>query len=129
MQILVAKIFAISQKNAELSLFLRLKKVSVRFLRNPCFLEQVDANFEVDDNIEEKMIDESITIKENCQVILDIDKYLDCLGKLSPGMSKYCHDIVMVISLLTNFMTVSENRHQVNHQVALTYRTLMSITF
>ena len=124
MQNLVAKIFAISQNNAEL--FLRLKKVSVRFLWNPCFLEQVDNN---DDNIEDKMINESITIKETCQVILDIDKYLDCLGKLSPGMSKYCHDIVMVISMLTNFMTVSENRHQVDHQVALTYRTLMSITF
>ena len=126
MQNLVAKIFAISQNNAEYSLSLRLKKVSVRFLWNPCFLEQVDNN---DDNIEDKMINESITIKETCQVILDIDKYLDCLGKLSPGMSKYCHDIVMLISLLTNFMTVSENRHQVDHQVALTYRTLMSITF
>ena len=127
MQNLVAKIFAISQNNAELSL--RLKKVSVRFLWNPCFLEQVDINDEVDDNIEDKMINESITIKETCQVILDIDKYLDCLGKLSPGMSKYCHDIVMVISMLTNFMTVSENRQKVNHQVALTYRTSMSITF
>ena len=126
MQNLVAKIFAISQNNAELSPSLRLKKVSVRFLWNPCFLEQVDIN---DDNIEDKMINESITIKENCQVILDIDKYLDCLGKLSPGMSKYCHDIVMVISMLTNFMTVSENRQKVNHQVALTYRTSMSITF
>ena len=101
MQNLVAKIFAISQNNAEYSLSLRLKKVSVRFLWNPCFLEQVDINDEVDDNIEDKMINESITIKENCQVILDIDKYLDCLGKLSPGMSKYCHDIVMVISMLT----------------------------
>jgi len=38
MQNLVAKIFAISQNNAEHSLSLRLKKVSVRFLRNPCFL-------------------------------------------------------------------------------------------
>ena len=126
MQNLVAKIFAISQNNVKYSLSLRLKQVSVRFLWNPCFLEQVDIN---DDNIEDKMINESITIKENCQVILDIDKYLDCLGKLSPGMSKYCHDIVMVISMLTNFMTVSENRQKVNHQVALTYRTLMSITF
>ena len=62
MQNLVAKIFAISQKYAELSLSLRLKKVSVRFLWNPCFLEQVDINDEVDDNIEDKMIDESIAI-------------------------------------------------------------------
>ena len=62
MQNLVAKIFAISQNNAEFSLSLRLKKVSVRFLRNPCFLEQVDINDEVDDNIEDKMIDESIAI-------------------------------------------------------------------
>ena len=60
MQNLVAKIFAISQNNAEL--FLRLKKVSVRFLWNPCFLEQVDVNDEVDDNLEDKMIDESIAI-------------------------------------------------------------------
>ena len=60
MQNLVAKIFAISQNNAELSL--QLKKVSVRFLWNPCFLEQVDINDEVDDNIEDKMIDESIAI-------------------------------------------------------------------
>ena len=94
------------------SLSLRLKKVSVRFLWNPCFLEQVDINDEVDDNIEDKMINESITIKENCQVILDIDKYIDCLGKLSPGMSKYCHDIVMLLSILTNITAVLENGHQ-----------------
>ena len=77
------------------------------------------------------------------RVILDIDRYLDWFGKLSPGMSKYwychvitniyvqiswlfwkivicgsskyCHDIVELLSTLTNITAVLENIHLVDH--------------
>ena len=59
-----------------------------------------------------------------CHVITNIYKYHDCFGKSSSGRSsKYCHDIVELLSTLTNITAVLENIHLVDH---LNIATIMS---